>query len=119
MQYTPPNYISRREQKAFIMNSRKRVNLKSSYFVDILQVLSIEFLNFRIWAILNFHTCTKNQLQSICTLMAGSIDFAKFILQDNIWPVHVVSIFIAYSKTCVKRPLKNRQNKDLNDKMVA
>ena len=21
-----------------------------------------------------------------------------------------------YSKTCVKRPLKNRQNKDLNDK---
>ena len=22
----------------------------------------------------------------------------------------------AYSKTCVKRPLKNRQNKDLNDK---
>ena len=23
---------------------------------------------------------------------------------------------LAYSKTCVKRPLKNRQNKDLNDK---
>ena len=25
-------------------------------------------------------------------------------------------IIIIYSKTCVKRPLKNRQNKDLNDK---
>ena len=23
---------------------------------------------------------------------------------------------VNYSKTCVKRPLKNRQNKDLNDK---
>ena len=26
------------------------------------------------------------------------------------------SIIYMYSKTCVKRPLKNRQNKDLNDK---
>ena len=25
-------------------------------------------------------------------------------------------IFYSCSKTCVKRPLKNRQNKDLNDK---
>ena len=24
--------------------------------------------------------------------------------------------FTMYSKTCLKRPLKNRQNKDLNDK---
>ena len=25
-------------------------------------------------------------------------------------------IYVGYSKTCVKRPLKNRRNKDLNDK---
>ena len=30
--------------------------------------------------------------------------------------VLVVS-FIKYSKTCVKQPLKNRQNKDRNDKL--
>ena len=27
-----------------------------------------------------------------------------------------LSVLLAYSKTCVKRPLKYRQNKDLNDK---
>ena len=38
--------------------------------------------------------------------------------------LHKIGIFLGslplseryYSKTCVKRPLKNRQNKDLNDK---
>ena len=30
---------------------------------------------------------------------------------------HLVMMFESmYSKTCVKQPLKNRQNKDLNDK---
>ena len=28
-----------------------------------------------------------------------------------------VQLKIVYSKPCVKRPLKNRQNKDLNDKL--
>ena len=30
--------------------------------------------------------------------------------------IYVTVTFTAYSKTCVKQPLKNRQNKDLNDK---
>ena len=30
----------------------------------------------------------------------------------------VIEIDVRYSKTCVKRPLKNRQNKDLNDKWL-
>ena len=29
---------------------------------------------------------------------------------------HKILVLIVYSKTCLKRPLKNRQNKDLNDK---
>ena len=31
-------------------------------------------------------------------------------------PCATDSTHLLYSKTCVKRPLKNRQNKDLNDK---
>ena len=34
----------------------------------------------------------------------------------TIGPVHAIAELIVYSKTCVKRPLKNRQNNDLNDK---
>ena len=29
--------------------------------------------------------------------------------------IHITFIQEKYSKTCLKRPLKNRQNKDLND----
>ena len=44
------------------------------------------------------------------TIAAGQ----TIIMEVCVW----VSIFLysAYSKTCLKRPLKNRQNKDFNDK---
>ena len=29
----------------------------------------------------------------------------------------IASLHFAYSKTCLKRPIKNRQNEDLNDKL--
>ena len=40
----------------------------------------------------------------------------KNILRQTPDVFEIFSIKSMYSKTCVKRPLKNRQNKDLNDK---
>ena len=37
-------------------------------------------------------------------------------LQYKKEPNHEVFVLITYSKTCLKGPLKNRQNKHLNDK---
>ena len=42
-----------------------------------------------------------------------------FVSQANNEQVHEIMVLMAYSKTCVKRPLKNRQNKELNDKSIA
>ena len=52
-------------------------------------------------------------------LASKPICYKNFI--ENIWiePIQNVlhgKIIRKYSKTCVKRPLKNRQNMDLNDK---
>ena len=37
---------------------------------------------------------------------------------EQVWeePVQAIQTLLRYSKTCLKRPLKNRQNKDDNDK---
>ena len=47
----------------------------------------------------------------------------KFLFQKKVLLLYKVSTVnfchvkkLVYSKTCVKRPLKNKQNKDLNDK---
>ena len=43
--------------------------------------------------------------------------FAKHHIKDKYYKEDPeLIVFSFYSKTCVKRPLKNRQNKDLNDK---
>ena len=58
------------------------------------------FYNQIIYALFSFCTLLMVHLWCICS-------------QLN---VILASTKCMYSKTCVKRPLKNRQNKDLNDK---
>ena len=53
----------------------------------------------------------------------GSSGFAKkwlfgYSIQDS-KHTNNSKLKYMYSKTCLKRPIKNRQNKGLNDKMVA
>ena len=56
----------------------------------------IWFVLWRFWVVLAFHSCCN--LVRICV------------------PAEVIGdVYHMYSKTCVKRPLKDRQNKDLND----
>ena len=153
--------------------------MKLLVFVDIMQVLKFEFLQFRILEILNFHPCIHDlpssntlsvpstwiigpfQLRALCWALFQSLTFLVSLVfyhseeynhksahegtlvlrapgeivvaqfqQDKQWyrarvlqateeMVKVFSHFSTqdwqYSKTCVKWPLKNRQNKGLND----
>ena len=99
-------------------SSLKNFNVLNAY----LRVLSFEFLKFRILKILAFHPCgcnfsalenmsaVKEQQKKFTTY---SSDFSKRLAH------HLNNLFIhqvMYSKTCLKWPLKNRQNKDLNGK---
>ena len=49
------------------------------------------------------------------TLAQAIIDGANITLPHG-EKLDIHAVLSMYSKTCVKRPLKNRQNKDLNDK---
>ena len=61
----------------------------------------------QIW---NMHGCQKSASASSSTI-------PKSDCKDWIWRLNKCVDFKGdYSKTCVKRPLKNRQNKGLNDK---
>ena len=46
----------------------------------------------------------------------GTSDKALYVHSMKVWRPELGSFRQEYSKTCVKQPLKNRQNKDLNDK---
>ena len=52
-----------------------------------------------------------------CFQRYGKIIEKSSVHSDFIPANMVVSFNAIFSKTCLKRPLKNRQNKDLNDKL--
>ena len=51
-----------------------------------------------------------------CEYCIYSKGFAKFMIQIALFKKTSLVVNTICSKTCVKQPLKNRQNKDLNDK---
>ena len=76
----------------------KRVNL---IHVEYLKLVPVELFN-------------KKHLVIFCSIFT-----CKHLvsLHASIWLVYMqASVWFTYSKTCLKRPLKNRQNKDLNDR---
>ena len=60
----------------------------------------------------NWHQLAKVLTSFECTT------FSRTKARLN-WPLKAATLSseMQYSKTCVKRPLKNRQNKDLNEKL--
>ena len=69
---------------------------------------------------------TIEQLRSLCSGINMKTTFSgQNFWQDKSYDIltditfvnrSMQNVFTRYSKTCVKRSLKNRQNKDLNDK---
>ena len=53
-------------------------------------------------------------------MFVNSLSLLPMQSQSDVWLgehyVHALYLHILYSKTCLKGPLKNRQNKDLTDK---
>ena len=76
----------------------KRVNL---IHVEYLKLVPVELFN-------------KKHLVIFCSIFTCK---HLVILHASIWLFYMqASVWFTYSKTCLKPPLKNRQNKDLNDR---
>ena len=104
--------------------------------MGILQVLRLEFRKFRILEILNFLPCYDHSYlfqvlnatgdQDICYYnFACAHPLGRVSSFNNIFSncgyvmlgvLFLILVARRYSKTCVKGPLKNRQNKTFNDK---
>ena len=73
----------------------------------------VSCFTFIIWALLQVNLILlyeNNKHASLCTLTVYSASLSFSLLKVQCNPI------MTYSKTCVKWPLKNSQNKNLNDK---
>ena len=65
------------------------------------------------------HQTTQFIRDYVQTGLTNSVNLAfKQLLNFTVLPCHIIAYltYLTYSKTCLKRSLKNRQDEDLNDK---